>query len=247
MASNDGPSPIITDGLVFSADALNPRCWEDGGATFNNLYEVTNSTPGNLYNQTSASLAQQGSWEFDATDDYIQSSNISIGEKMTVGGWLYNDLNWSTARTFLASSHYYSNSSSPVYNGNILIRLESATSVVFAIYDARTSRVSSFTFTAMSADTLSLNNWHNLFITAENGGSAKLYVNGELKASNITVSSMTDGFADFNTGGLVIGADISHTNADWDGFITGVLLYNKVLSASEIKSNYDSTKIRFGL
>ena len=71
----------------------------------------------------------------------------------------------------------------------------------------------------------------------------KLYYNGE----EVTYVAQTDGNValSYDVGNTQIGY---RSNADrMNGNIYSFQLYNRALSANEIKQNYNSTKTRFGL
>ena len=68
MAFSNGPKGIITDGLVFAADAGNKQCFTSGESTCKDLIQ---GSTGTLEGNTTFSSEAGGSWEFDGTSDDI--------------------------------------------------------------------------------------------------------------------------------------------------------------------------------
>ena len=80
--------------------------------------------------------------------------------------------------------------------------------------------------------------WYCYTVTHAAGTTYKIYVDGVLNSSH-TLSANTQ----FTTG---VGAFGTNNNSSYlEGDIAVVRMYNRVLTASEVKQNYDSTKVRF--
>lgn len=88
--------------------------------------------------------------------------------------------------------------------------------------------------TTCSLGTFAAGSWIHAVITYD-GTTVKLYLNGAADGS----AAVT---AESETGGLRIGAHKSPdtTNEEWDGLIDDVRVYNRALSANEIKQVYES-------
>jgi hypothetical protein len=84
-----------------------------------------------------------------------------------------------------------------------------------------------------------INTWHNAVAVYD--GTAKVYVNSVLLSE--TASGLSPGFPD----GVWIGNGSIYGNSFWKGNISQFSIYNKALSQSEIKQNFNATKSRFGL
>jgi hypothetical protein len=75
---------VVTNGLVYYIDAANPRSYSGSG---NTAYELQLSgIGGTLVNGVGFSSANNGSFIFDGTNDYIQVSvnYIPTGNQVTV-------------------------------------------------------------------------------------------------------------------------------------------------------------------
>lgn len=81
------------------------------------------------------------------------------------------------------------------------------------------------------------NVWTHVCMTQSSSGS-EIFINGVLDYSNVTTITTALGSA-------YIGASFDNREW-WTGRIAQVLFYNKKLTASEIKQNYNATKRRYG-
>ena len=93
----------VTDGLVFSIDAANPRSYSGSGITVNGL---VSGIGGTLVNGVGFSSANNGSFFFDGTNDQISTANIDLSytNKVTVNCWVkvlnYREVNGSSNIVF---------------------------------------------------------------------------------------------------------------------------------------------------
>ena len=86
-----GHSPsIVTDGLIFSIDAGNSRCYSGSGITVNGLVGIG----GTLVNGVGFTSTNSGSFTFDGTNDYVDISNSNLltfgTNPFTIDFWLYS-------------------------------------------------------------------------------------------------------------------------------------------------------------
>lgn len=173
-----------------------------------------------------AKLSADDYIEFDDNDiiiiphqDWQNSSNI------TISTWVY-PTNFDTGRNIIGKSS----------NSGYRIRFASGGND-FNIFDRGTtnSLTTSYNF--------SLNTWYNIVAILGSTGLA-LYINGELKNSNLTAFG-----GNTTTQPLAIGA-ASYTNAfdeDFIGRIASVNFYTEILTASEVKQNFNALRRRFGI
>ena len=95
---------------------------------------------------------------------------------------------------------------------------------------------------------MSINTWYHIAATLNPSSleECKLYINGE----SVSGSSVNDQIAGPTTSSgaypLVLGNAIQGGSAH-TGSIAQIAVYNRVLSPSEIKQNYEVTRRRFGL
>ena len=87
--------------------------------------------------------------------------------------------------------------------------------------------------------------WHNVVIV-RNGGSVAGYIDGEPVSL-----TQNDGYGGWNisTNDLSIGAFVDNGSiySYWAGSLDQFKIYNRALTASEIKSNYNAIKGRFNI
>ena len=90
--------------------------------------------------------------------------------------------------------------------------------------------------------------WYHWIITIDKNASTnpiKIYVNGDLYAQG----NSSSGASNLNVGthGAAVGYKLNSNNEYFDGNIKLVKVYNRVLTASEAKSNFNAIKGRYGL
>ena len=226
-----GPN-IVTDGLVFAADAGSERCY-DGTTTINSL---VGSSTGTLTNGVTYQSINGGVFDFDGSDDYISlpASLITAlhgGTEASICIWIKNDATVNGVGTSgIIQLSGFNNS-----NGNLWFYNNGYTYLdIF-----RTSRVSQ----VFANNTEVSTNWNLLTVTTAPGANGwKCYMNGVLKSQ--TTGDSTVSVANIQ-GGLTLGRNSSsrYTN----GKIAACQIYDTALTAAEVLQNYNAQKSRFGL
>jgi hypothetical protein len=225
---------IISDGLVFYLDAANRRSYSGSGLTVNGL---VGGIGGTLINGTGFSTANNGTFIFDGTNDYILCDGISQNNNASALTWtVWTKRNASNSlMTFMQLSGL---------NNDIGLELWSNEFIYFEIGNGGN------TYGELSNNS-SL--WQNVTMVyngsgADNSARLKAYINGvqESLSYNGTIPS-TAGTA--NT--LFIGNTSPYASVNSNLFSSGNLgsfqSYNRALSATEILQNYNATRKRFGL
>ena len=232
---------LVMDGLVFSIDAGNSRCYSGSG---NTTFSLTNNINLTLNNGVGFTSANRGMFAFDGTNDSITSADYNIpyssntlytleavcrfntnpNSYQTV--FLYGDGNQNEGLIISKSRSGYGNGY--VYGG---------------VVSGGVGVLSGTTFTGDQIVSLGLAHY---VVTVTKPGSnyvVNMYVNGELNSST-TSAYTTYTFNTPNFLGLSSGGSYSeHVN----GNIALIRIYNRALSAQEIKQNYNATKKRYGL
>jgi hypothetical protein len=221
---------INDNGLIFSLDAANFRSYSGSGLTSNPLVGGVGAT---LVNGTGFSSANGGSFFFDGTNDYIDTnqypSTISLASsEFSVCLWV-KVADYSLWNSFI--SRTTSNLPTPldiytvINDGKIRVFLGNVNGQSFLL--SNTPIPLEWTYVSFTLD--------SNFI--------RIYLNG-----------IQDNFS--NTIGLPSRVDSSSsiwlgTRADnftrMKGNISQVKIYNRALTAQEIKQNYNATKKRYGL
>ena len=225
MASKSGPD-IIEDGLVLCLDAASKRSYPGTGTTWTDLAEGNNGT---LTNGPTFDAGNGGSIVFDGTNDYVNTGMNPSYTAVTIGCWFqysntntsnvvgrYN--NWGTAGVFrITANAIIGVGGQATENG----------------YDAM-SPDSSLSFSA--------GQWVNAVFTYD-GSIYRSYHQG-LAGDTISRSHT---FSSVSSQNIWIGRRTSDSALAhyYSGKISNVSIYNRALTADEIRRNYLSTKERF--
>ena len=221
---------IVRDGLVYYIDAANTRSYSGSG---NTAYELKLSgIGGTLVNGIGFSSANNGSFIFDGTNDYIQVpvNYIPTGNQVTICLWNYGT---SAQTSSIFNAHKTDNSRM------MNIHLPWNDSVVY--WDAG---YSAGTYDRVNTATLSNSQWQNwhhwAFTKNATTGIMEIYLDGSLNVSG-TGKNRTIGTADeVYIGRFLISSSLYHI-----GRVSQTLIYNRALSAQEILQNYNATKKRY--
>ena len=215
---------IVTDGLVMCLDAANKKSYSGTGTIWRDLTQSANNF--SLVNGTSFSNSNQGSFLLDGNDDVISISNpinIPNTESSSSADIWFNTYTTSGTKQILFVGK----------DGNsyqIEIRSNILRMGVWGGGFLVSSNITPSTFT-----------WYNCTIST-NGTTHNIYLNGQLINSNSTATQTG------NVTRIVIGSYLLNGgNEQFNGLISNVKIYNRVLSASEISQNYNALKGRFNL
>jgi len=221
---------VVRDGLVFYADPSNQRSWPGPNSNIiNNL--ISSNLSGSLNNDMSGSYGEFNSFILDGVDDYISLNNISLGGEFTLSWWM--------KRTdYSGNNHYFfgednaDNSDWIRFNsGNLDIRTGNPGNN-YQLSDQGTAP--SFTFVN--------NNVYNITITRDSDFLIQAYSNVAVNSSytplRLPKASATPRAFSPNTFGR---KNTTYLNST----IGPIQIYNRALSASEVKQNYNALKGRF--
>lgn len=218
--------PIVTNGLVMYLDAANNKSYPGSGTVWNDI--GSNGSIGTLTNGPTFDSNYGGSIVFDGVNDYVNvptNSSIAITGDMTVCAWVYlNSLsgyNSIVGKTTGGTPNPY----------DVYTNLFSGTVAFFR------GNGSSFGY-SISNTGLTVNTWQHVAITMTST-SVKHYLNGQLDGSNTVSATITDG-----GGSLYVGSRADFVT-QMNGRISNLLIYNRGLTDSEIKQNYNALKSRY--
>lgn len=182
-----------------------------------NANDITvNGNNGTVYGATVASGLDQLCYSFTYTTDYIQldPSALSYNKAVTISSWAYsNDI--TKAQNIISRNPPY------------FLRITSST-LRCAIYTG------TWIFANGIIPLLS-NTWYHLVLTYD-GAYMKGYVNAQLDINSAKTGDMQ------TFGDLRIGYTTGGEDAPFDGKIQDVRIYNRALSAEEVKIQYELTK-----
>ena len=224
MGFSRGPS-IVTDGLVLALDAANTKSYPGSGTTWTDL--SGNGTTGTLTNGPTFDSGNQGSIDFDGTNDYAllgNSSQFNLTNKISVLAWVNAESNtgWNgifgtiSGGTFIHFQTYNGGPNAYVYGPNA-------------------------GYSNLDSTTVTQGQWNQLGFTFYNS-TLTMYVNGASLETTVTTNS--NNITSTTTAGI---GRVFSGDRYMNGKIAGVSIYNVGLSSEQILQNYNATKSRFGL
>ena len=219
---------IVTDGLVFYADAAYKRSYPRSGTTW---FDIISGNNGTLINGPTFSSDGQGSIVFDGINNYIQGSSLTNYDDgdFSVSVWLYKESGVLYGRV-ISNSTASSRKGFDIYtiNNNVAFTRRTPTK------SAATGNVS-----------ISYNTWHNVVGTYNDStGDIKLYLDGVLKIT----ASATSNNNQYSSIELAMGTTATVPYSYFlNGKLSNALIYNRALSAGDVLQNYQAQKERFGL
>lgn len=220
-------SDIVTDGLILYVDSGVSTSYSGSGTTLFDLSSTGNN--GTLANGVVYENSNQGILTFDGSDDHISfTSNPSVTGQITAEVWvnLNTPPSGGNARTILSKELVYR-----IVYSEIDIQWVCAT-VNNSWYSTGT----------VASTPLVINSWIQIVGTYD-GTNNRIYINGELKSvgQNISGNILTDNTYNFNL--MDDNNIVNLTNGK--GSLSSARIYNRALSADEIRRNYYADKRRF--
>ena len=233
MGTNYNP-PIVTDGLVFCVDAANQRSYPKTGTTWTDLAGANDGTLTNM-DTSNFSGDNGGVLSFDGTNERVDFGNIlNISGEISISSWVKVDVFPTQAETSgggrdLIVSKGYSGSEEAYHfgfaGGNLLRFYTYASSINGVVY----------------THSLSTSRWYNIVGTF-NGSTWILYIDSDFVDSNNDSTALR-----ITSEPLIIGASSLSGSVSrfFDGSIASASIYNRALSADEIRQNYEATVGRY--
>ena len=230
---------IVTDGLVLALDAGSTKSYPGSGSTwYDRSGNGNNGTLSGTYSNNSNNL---GAVKFDAGSEVLSVSDSSILSTT------FSNNSFTIFTTVRSDDVVYPRSRHPLYvnqnptssttKGWSVGHGATSSSMEFRICDG-TNLVNGFLSHSVVQSTI----YHRAFVVDRTeGANMKYYVNsiyiGQVDASSVTGSIYT-------SGGLVLG---NVWGWRYIGNIYNVSVYNRALSAAEVKQNFNTTRGRFGI
>ena len=241
MGLSHSPS-IVMDGLVFSFDAGNSRCYSGSGLT---AYGLVNNINGVLVGGVAFSSIGGPSFFFDGNDDLI-NTNYSVSGMLEFSA----ESVFKTLTTYNPNQHY---KSPPIFgtaqgygsSGDFSLGVKNGYLVAYEELNGSGNNIDLNIYVAN-------NNWYIVQVTRDSSGVIKYYVNGSLITQSTGRNTL---LRTTNTADVIYGTNWMVGSAYWlegdyrnfSGNIGFSRFYNRALSAQEIKQNYNATKKRYGL
>jgi len=203
---------------------------EGGGSTVSD--SSGNGNTGTLINGTTWVDGKFGkALSFDGVNDYVEVANSAsldlTGNEITMEAWVYGSFPTNYKRYVVINKYKRSVGG----YGLIIYRHSSPSGNARAYLNTDTGRSEGFCIGVVSQ-----NNWTHIAFTW-NSPNGSLYINGVKKSD----CELNGSIASYSDRALWIGKRGGASSADvyFNGIIDEVAIYNRALSASEIKNHYD--------
>jgi hypothetical protein len=213
---------IVTSGLVFNVDAGNLVSYESGSLTAYNLAGSNNLT---LSNGLQSNTSNSGYFISDGTDDGLvtpDASNLDLST-FTLEGWVW----WNQHKNYGSLLVKGPGGSGHLFNYCFFFY---ASSLSFGFGDGNN-------FYNASIATPTTNAWHHISGTYD-GAVLKFYLDGVLQAENGIVATPYQNTSDLN---------VIQNAYPIDGRVAIAKVYNRALTADEVKENFSAQRNRFGI
>jgi hypothetical protein len=221
MGCSSGPD-VVEDGLVLCLDAGSKRSYPGTGTTWT---DTVGGNDGTLTNGPTFSSANGGSIVFDGSNDTVNTgvnpaSLVGNGNPATISAWFYS---YTTAQRLFFGQGTTNRFYIEQYNRNGSLVAH------WGFGDSQNS--------ATSQAFINTNTWYNYTATYD-GSVAKGYLNG------VNTDTTSIGGSKNYGGSLSVGS-WGNNGFYFSGRISTVNVYNRALTADEIRRNYLSTKERY--
>lgn len=223
MALVHSPS-IVTSGLTLCLDAANPKSYPGSGTSWFDLSGQNNT--GTLINGPTYNSAAGGSWSFNGTSNYVSVANSD--SLNTPNNTL---ICWAKSNTSTWNDFGFLMSKRSVF---IMHPQQNLTTVIYYYYLNNT-------FASQSVDVSDITAW-NMYACSWDGTRINAYLNGAL----INFGVKTGPLNTSDTGVLEIGKDDTFSRY-LNGNIAHASMYNRALTAAEIRQNFNAYRGRFGI
>ena len=232
---------IVSDSLLFAVDAANLKSYPGSGTSWLDLSGKNNH--GTLNSGPVFVSGNLGAFLFDGTDDF---ANFGTDTSLIIGNSDFAISIW--IKTPISSV----GEGSPSAWGPILSKGCSTSAPAGSWWFAQNSTNNNrITFNgsseaggtfimALTTPTLA-DGWHNIVITRI-GTNSYLYTDGVLGVTDSTSATNLS-----NTSALLIGNSAIGSNKRTSMTLSQVNIYNRALTASEIKQNFNATRGRYGI
>jgi hypothetical protein len=221
------------DGLVFSLDAANTKSYVSGSTSWVDLSR--SGINGTLINGPTFNNANGGSIVFDASNDYANlGTNINFStytNGFTIGFWV------KLSNTNPAARYLFSKLTNDGSDNQFSI-IYGYVSNTFELYAGASG--ANQTIRTNSQIVVNDTNWHFLYYTV--GATTQGYLDGTSRFTN-TYASLT--FTSSTNTNYLSTFNISQNFGNLS--IANMVLYNRILSATEVLQNFNTTRARFGI
>ena len=218
---------IVTNGLVFNVDAANTTSYSGTGNVWSDLRGTNNI---NFYSSSSYNVNANPTFSSDGGGSLVTTG--IFGRSIANSG-----ITGSVARSMEAWVKF----NSVAANAVISIGGQSA-SQLYELMAYSNNAIEHYwgNFT-QSSTVLATNTWYHIVIVYDGTTNHYIYINGVQVGISATPTLNTT-----NTP-IYIGPAVTTTWGAFDGKIAALRIYNRALTLSDVTTNYNALKTRFGL
>lgn len=204
--------------------------------TRSNTQALLDLTGRNSVTANSLTYASDNTFSFNGTTDYVDTGNtftFTQSGQFSAEVWLkildHSDRP-AAAAGIIGKGHYYDNQWDIwLYNNN-------------SIYFETTGNPTRQGLVYLATPVLALNTWHH-YVATYNNGAKSIYLNGVLMGTQTYT-----GPGDFsNANNVLIGRRFGDSSRSLRGSVSVAKIYNRALSAAEVRQNFYAHKGRYGL
>jgi hypothetical protein len=251
LPTSDGETPYSSSGLVAqwnfnessgTSAVSGGTCGSTCNGTLTNFANTSGQDVGGTGDGWTYNNRRWGSGalSLDGVDDYISIGNTTIDNPLknnsfTIAGWINTKLLSPEAVII----HRGLVSSASIYYG-IVFDLDN-TGLVFSRHVGTTiPQTLTYSFTP------NLNTWYYAVVTYDSSsGQSNLYLNGnQVKSGTLSTSNVSFN-ATYDAGYMIGGLKRNISDRYTSGTVDSISIYSRVLTASEILSNYNSSRLEF--
>ena len=234
MGFSNGAKSIVQDGLVFAIDADNILSYPGSGTTCNSLVSTNNT--GSMTDMTvvdkPGGLGQSFYWN-ETSNEGLTFNNTGqeiTNPEMTLELWF---------QTEGAISHDFVMQAGSAGSSGVNAKFQ-LTRLYIYNSDSSTGGI-------YNADSFTTDTWQHMAICITGSATAdqKFYTNGIAKTFSNNSNTGANFAAKISTP-VTIGKDSAGSN-NFDGYISEMRTYNRVLSEAEVLQNFNATKHKYGL
>jgi hypothetical protein len=215
---------LVTNGLVALWDAGNTRSYIGSGTTWNDL------TGNNLTMTTvNSPTFSSGSFAFNGSTQYASATNSTLLDNQTFTVSVWVKTNATTQNGFWFEKGTVNAQYALFQEGTLIkCRINNGSGVIDTI-------------APVTASFMNTTSWFNVVFTFVTG-SQVCYINSSVAGTGTTAATIP-----VNSGGMWIGVYGGTGGYYFNGSIAQVKIYNRALSAAEVRQNYNALRGRFGL
>lgn len=221
MAVFSGPK-IVNNGLVLHLDAANQRSYSGSGTAWNDL--SGNGNNATLVNGAGYSSDNKGTLTFDGMNDEVRVANSDSINPLT--------------NTLIC----WAKSNTATWNATGPLMSKRSVFVMYPIINSKQVFYYYYLNNAWNQQNIivpDITVW-NMYACTWNGTAITSFLNGvQINSGNKTGPMPTT-----NTAILYIGRDQGNY---LNGSISQTMMYNRALSATEIRQNFEATRSRYGI